>query len=208
MAEITRQVGRASQIARSAVTAVDQTNTTVAGLDGAARQVGEVVQLITAIAGQTNLLALNATIEAARAGEAGKGFAVVASEVKNLANETARATDQITQQIAAMQGALAEAVQAISRIGQTVRETDEVATAIAAAVEEQSAATSEIARSVEQAAAGTAEVGRNIDAVREAASATDSAATSMRDAATGLSGQAERLNTEVSAFMAKARKAV
>ncbi|WP_419900030.1 methyl-accepting chemotaxis protein [Roseomonas sp. USHLN139] len=208
VAEITRQVGRASQIARSAVGAVEQTNGTVAGLNGAAQQVGEVVQLINGIAAQTNLLALNATIEAARAGEAGKGFAVVAGEVKSLANQTARATDQITQQIGAMQQALAEAIEAINNIGATVRETDEVATAIAAAVEQQSAATAEIARSVQQSAEGTAEVARNIEAVRLAASQTDRAATEMRDSAVGLSGEAERLSAEVGVFMGQARKAV
>ncbi|HWL79785.1 MAG TPA: methyl-accepting chemotaxis protein [Roseomonas sp.] len=206
--EITRQVGRASQIARSAVTAVEQANATVAGLDDAARQVGEVVQMITEIAAQTNLLALNATIEAARAGEAGKGFAVVAGEVKGLASQTARATDQITRQIEAMQQAMAQAVQAIGHIGSTVRETDEVATAIAAAVEEQSAATAEIARSVEQTAQGTAAVARNIEAVRAAAGETDAAATAMRDAAGGLSSEAERLRREVAEFLARARQAV
>ncbi|MDJ0388991.1 methyl-accepting chemotaxis protein [Roseomonas sp. E05] len=206
--EITRQVGRASQIARSAVAAVEQANTTVAGLDDAARQVGEVVQMITEIAAQTNLLALNATIEAARAGEAGKGFAVVAGEVKGLATQTARATDQITRQIGAMQQALAQAVGAIEHIGSTVRETDEVATAIAAAVEEQSAATAEIARSVAQTAQGTAAVARNIEAVRAAAGETDTAATAMRDAAGGLSIQAERLRREVAEFLARARQAV
>jgi methyl-accepting chemotaxis protein len=205
--EITRQVGRASRIARAAVSAVEHTNVTVAGLDEAARQVGDVVRLISDIAGQTNLLALNATIEAARAGEAGKGFSVVASEVKGLAAQTARATEQIGIQISAMQQATLDAVQAIATIGSTVRETDEVATAIAAAVEQQGSATTEIARSVERASHGTTEVARNIEGVRGAAGDTDQAATALRGAAVSLSGQAEKLAREVAGFMAKARAA-
>src|SRR3546814_392092 len=133
----------------------------VQGLADAAQKIGEVVNLINDIASQTNLLALNATIEAARAGEAGKGFAVVAAEVKNLANETAKATDEITGQISGIQQATREAVAAIQSIGQTIGQINEIATTIASAVEEQGAATQEIARNVQQASAGTSEVSRS-----------------------------------------------
>ncbi|MBE0529667.1 MAG: HAMP domain-containing protein, partial [Rhodospirillales bacterium] len=158
ISEISRQVTQASQIAAAAVSEAEQTNVKVQGLAQAANKIGEVVALITDIAEQTNLLALNATIEAARAGDAGKGFAVVASEVKNLANQTAKATDEIGAQIAGIQAATQEAVAAIDSITKTISKINEVNSGVASAVEEQGAATQEIARNVEQAAAGTQEV--------------------------------------------------
>ncbi len=162
ISEITRQVSESASIARDAVAEVDRTNAGVAGLAEAANKIGSVVQLIQDIASQTNLLALNATIEAARAGEAGKGFAVVASEVKNLATQTARATEEITGQIGAIQQETNQTVNAIQTIGGTVLRLSEIAASLAAAIEEQSAATQEIARNVQQAAVGAEEVARNI----------------------------------------------
>jgi len=173
----------------------------------AANKIGEVVELITDIADQTNLLALNATIEAARAGDAGKGFAVVASEVKNLANQTAKATDEIGTQIGGIQTATKEAVAAIEQITKTISEIDEVASGIASAVEQQGAATQEIARNVEQAAAGTQEVSSNIGGVSQAAGETGTAATQIHGAADGLSQQSERLRAEVDRFLANVRTA-
>src|SRR5690606_18068896 len=153
--EIGRQVTESSTIAQRAVAAAERTNGTVQGLMKAAQQVGDVVQLIRGIAEQTNLLAPNATIEAARPGEAGKGFAVVASEVKNLANQTGKATEEVSGQIEVMQSTTEEAVDAISEIARVIGEINEIATVIASAVEEQNAATQEIARNVQQAASGT-----------------------------------------------------
>ena len=168
----------------------------------AANKIGEVVSLITDIANQTNLLALNATIEAARAGDAGKGFAVVASEVKNLANQTAKATDEIGAQIGGIQSATQDAVTAIQGIGKTIGEIDEIATTIASAVEEQSAATQEIARNVEQAAAGTQDVTANIGSVSQAADDTGSASSQVLSSAEGLATQADALRAEVDRFLA------
>ena len=178
--EIGRQVHQSSEISLSAVRQAERTNQKVQSLAEAVGRIGEVVNLITDIAEQTNLLALNATIEAARAGDAGKGFAVVASEVKNLANQTARATEEISAQIAGVQDSTQDAVGAIDAITKTIGEINEIASTIAAAVEQQSAATQEIARNVEQAAAGTQEVSTNIGTVTEAANDTGSAATQIR----------------------------
>jgi murein DD-endopeptidase MepM/ murein hydrolase activator NlpD len=163
IAEIGRQVQSASTMAGGAVQQAEKTNQQVQGLAEAAQKIGDVVKLISDIAAQTNLLALNATIEAARAGDAGKGFAVVASEVKNLATQTAKATEEISQQIASIQAATGEAVGAIQGIGKTIVEINQVASSIAAAVEEQNASTREIARNVQETSAGTQEVSSNID---------------------------------------------
>jgi len=201
IAEISRQVSQSTDIAGKAVSEAHRTNEMVQGLDDAAQKIGEVVSLINDIASKTNLLALNATIEAARAGEAGKGFAVVASEVKSLANQTAKATDQIKEQIGDIQSATQHAVGAIGGIGATIGEINEIASAIAAAVEEQGAATQEIARSVEEAASGTSQVTSSIGAVTEAATETGQAAGQVLEAAGELSGQAEMLTIEVSKFL-------
>jgi methyl-accepting chemotaxis protein len=207
ISEISRQVAQASQIASGAVQQAGETNQKVQGLAEAAQKIGEVVALITDIADQTNLLALNATIEAARAGDAGKGFAVVASEVKNLANQTAKATEEIGAQIGSIQTATQEAVGAIEAIGKTIAEIDEVNSGIASAVEEQSAATQEIARNVEQAATGTQEVSSNITGVSQAANDTGAAASQIRSAAGELSKQSETLRTEVDKFLNTVRAA-
>ena len=203
--EIGHQVGRSAAISREAVEEAERTNATVEGLSTAAQRIGDVVSLIQSIASQTNLLALNATIEAARAGEAGKGFAVVASEVKQLANQTAKATEDITQQITAIQAATTGAVEAIRNIGRTIAQVSDIAGAIAAAVEEQSAATQEIGRNVQQAAQGTQEVSDNITGVSRAAEEAGAAATQVLDAAGGLSRESGRLNQQVDAFIARVR---
>ena len=205
--EITRQVTESSRMAKQAVEQAKTTGQTVDGLAEAATKIGDVVKLITDIASQTNLLALNATIEAARAGEAGKGFAVVASEVKTLANQTAKATDEIAKQIQSIQGATQEAVGAIQSIGKTIEQVNEVASTIAAAVEEQGAATKEISRNVQQAAAGTQEVSKNIVSVTQASGEVGSAATQMNGAASELAKQADVLTVEVDKFIQKVRAA-
>ncbi len=205
--EIGRRVTQSAHIAQAAVEKAEQTNATVQSLFDAAQKVGDVITLIHDIAAQTNLLALNATIEAARAGEAGKGFAVVASEVKSLAAQTTKATTEISDQIGAIQTATNEAVAAIRGIGTTIGEINEIASMIASAVEEQTAATQEIARNVQQAAAGTQEVSSSISTVREAAADTGEAAKGVFGAATDLTVQAERLRTEVTSFMKKAKAA-
>jgi len=205
--EISRQVAQSTEIAGNAVNAAGEADEMIQGLAMSAQKIGEVVELITDIADQTNLLALNATIEAARAGEAGKGFAVVASEVKNLANQTAKATEEIGSQIGGIQGATQDSVQAIQGITKTIGEISEISSAIAAAVEEQGAATSEIARNVEQAAAGTGEVSSNIQGVTQAASEAGSTSSQVLGAANELSEQSELLKTEVSKFMDQVRKA-
>ena len=202
--EIQQQMTNSARIAQQAVEQVDRTDTTVTGLVQAADKIGEVVNLISDIASQTNLLALNATIEAARAGEAGKGFAVVASEVKNLANQTAKATEEIGQQIAAMQTATGDSVQAIRGIGETIKQISEVTTAVASAVEEQGAATQEISRNVQQASAGTQEVSSNITGVSQAATQTGTAAGQVLNAARELAQQGQQLNTEIEAFLRSA----
>ncbi|QQP94029.1 HAMP domain-containing protein (plasmid) [Skermanella sp. TT6] len=205
--EISRQVVRSTGIAGQAVEQAGRTNDTVRGLAEAAGRIGQVVGLIQSIASQTNLLALNATIEAARAGEAGKGFAVVASEVKNLATQTARATEEIAAQIAAMQAVTDGAVADIQGIGGTIGEMNEITTTIAAAVEEQSAATAEISRNVAQAAAGTAEVSGNVVQVTQAAGQTGAAASQVLGASGELARQAEALRREVERFLAGIRAA-
>jgi methyl-accepting chemotaxis protein len=205
--EISRQVSQSATVAARAVDEAARTNATIDGLAEAARRIGEVVQLINDIANQTNLLALNATIEAARAGDAGKGFAVVASEVKSLAVQTAKATEDITAQINAVQGSTQEAVGAIQGIGKTIEEINQIATAIASAVEEQGAATQEIARNVQQAAAGTQEVSSNIGGVNQAASETGKAAAEVLSATGDLTKQATTLSTVVDRFLAQVRAA-
>ena len=205
--EIGRQVSGSAQLAQAAVNEAAQTASLVQELSGAVAKIGDVVTMITSIAGQTNLLALNATIEAARAGEAGRGFAVVAAEVKELANQTARATDEISTQIARIQGSTGQAVSAIGSITTRIQEISGVATAIAAAVEEQGAATQEIVRNVAQAAVGTGEVTSNIAGVAGAAEETGAAASQVLASASELSRQSESLSNEVDRFLATVRAA-
>jgi methyl-accepting chemotaxis protein len=207
ISEISRQVAASSDIAGKAVSEAERTDALVKGLAEAAQKIGAVTSLINEIASQTNLLALNATIEAARAGEAGKGFAVVASEVKSLANQTAKATEEIGAQIAAMQSATGETVSAIGSIGATIGQINEIATTIAAAVEEQGAATQEIARNVQQAAKGTQEVSGNIAGVTHAAGETGAAASQVLGAAGAMSRQAEMLRSQVDQFLSAVRAA-
>ncbi|EME68826.1 methyl-accepting chemotaxis protein [Paramagnetospirillum caucaseum] len=205
--EISRQVSHAADISRAAVRQAGETDRMVRNLADAAQRIGEVVKLITDIAAQTNLLALNATIEAARAGDAGKGFAVVASEVKSLANQTARATDEIGTQIAAIQGETQSAVAAIRSISDTIENINELSTAISAAVEEQGAATAEIARSVEQAAHGTAAAADNVQVVSGAADETKTMADQVYTAANGLKGASGQLARQVAGFIQEIRSA-
>ena len=205
--EIARQVAQSAAMAKAAVEDARKTNETVQGLAEGSQKIGEVVEMISDIANQTNLLALNATIEAARAGDAGKGFAVVASEVKSLATQTAKATEQIAAQIAAIQSSTDEAVGAIKGIGEKISEMDEVTTAIASAIEEQGASTSEISRNSQQAAIGTQEVSENITAVNRAATETGAAAGQVLHSAAELSSQAEKLRTEVDKFLTEVRAA-
>jgi methyl-accepting chemotaxis protein len=201
ISEISRQVAQASQTANLAVAETDRTNKTVEGLAEAAQKIGEVISLIQNIASQTNLLALNATIEAARAGESGKGFAVVATEVKALATQTAKATEDISAQIAAIQQETGNAVIAIKTIGTTIAQMNEIATAIAAAVEQQSAATRDIAQNIQEVSKGTTEVSSNVGSVNEAANETGAAASEVLTAANDLSHQSEKLRTDVSTFL-------
>lgn len=199
--EIGRQVAQSTAVATKAIEDAKRTDDVVQSLVTGAQKVGDVVQLITDIASQTNLLALNATIEAARAGDAGKGFAVVASEVKSLANQTAKATEDISGQISQIQQATQQAVGAIRGIGTTISEISQIATAIAAAVEEQQAATQEIARTVQEAASGTQEVNASVGHFRQAASDTGTAANQVLASASTLSTQSEELSSEVQRFL-------
>ena len=205
--EIAQQVNQSAKIAGAAVDQANSANSEVQGLALAAQKIGDVVKLISEIAAQTNLLALNATIEAARAGEAGRGFAVVASEVKALASQTSKATDEISAQIGAIQGATQSSVEAIQGITTTIGRVNEIASAIAAAVEEQGAATREIARNVAEAARGTGEVSENISGVNEAARETGGSATRVVDSAAALSRNGETLKVQVDSFLREVRAA-
>jgi methyl-accepting chemotaxis protein len=205
--EISRQVHESSRIASEAVQQAAKTDSRIAELTQAATRIGDVVALITAIAEQTNLLALNATIEAARAGDAGRGFAVVASEVKQLASQTAKATEEIGTQVAGMQAATNESVAAIKEIGGTIGRISEIALAIAGAVEEQDSVTKDIARNVQQAAAGTSQVVSHIGEVNRGASETGSASANLLTSAQSLSGESHRLKSEVEKFLATVRAA-
>jgi methyl-accepting chemotaxis protein len=205
--EISRQVSHSTTIAGQAVAEAQRTDVIVRALSDGAERIGHVVGLITNIAGQTNLLALNATIEAARAGDAGKGFAVVASEVKNLASQTAKATEEIGAQIAQIQAATTEAVAAIKGITGTIEEVSAITVSIAAAVEQQGAATAEIARNVQQTAASTQDVTTTIGGVSQAANDTGTAAHQVLGAASSLSAQADALTSEVGSFVAGVRAA-
>jgi methyl-accepting chemotaxis protein len=205
--DISRQVTHAANIAGRAVDKARQTDDTVQGLSKTAGRIGEVVGLINDIASQTNLLALNATIEAARAGEAGKGFAVVAFEVKSLASQTANATEEISEQIAAVQKVAMEAIEAIKGIGGIIGEVNEVASAIAVAVEQQGAATQEITRSTQQAAQGTKAVSENIQGVSAGADAAGAAALNVKSAAGVLGSQAQRLRSQIDEFLGRIRAA-
>jgi methyl-accepting chemotaxis protein len=207
VSEIGRQVTQSTEIAGKAVAEANRTNVTVQGLSAAAQKIGDVVKLISDIASQTNLLALNATIEAARAGEAGRGFAVVANEVKSLASQTAKATDEISAQVGAMQGATTEAVQAIEGIGRTIGAINEITSAISIAVDQQGTATQEIARNVQEAALGTGQVSSNIAAVNYAAEKTGSASNGVLASAEQLSKQAATLRGDVDRFLANIRAA-
>lgn len=205
--EISRQVQESARMANEAVDHARRTNDRVSELAKAACRIGDVVELINTIAGQTNLLALNATIEAARAGEAGRGFAVVASEVKALAEQTAKATGEIGQQVTGIQAATQESVAAIKEISGTIEKLSEISSTIAAAVEEQGAATQEISRNVQQAAQGTQQVSSNTADVQRGASETGSASSQVLSAAQSLSSDSNRLKLEVRKFLNSVRAA-
>ncbi len=205
--EIGRQVQESNRISSEAVEQARMTDERMAKLSQAASRIGDVTRLITTIAEQTNLLALNATIEAARAGEAGKGFAVVAQEVKQLAAQTAKATSEISTQIAEMQSATQESVAAIKEIGGTIGRISEIATTIASAIEEQGAATQEITRNVQQAASGTTQVASNIASVSRGAAETGSASSQVLSSAQSLANESNRLKLEMGKFLATVRAA-
>ncbi|MGT2441181.1 methyl-accepting chemotaxis protein [Bradyrhizobium betae] len=205
--EISRQIQESARVANEAVDQARATNDRVGELSMAAARIGDVVDLINTIAGQTNLLALNATIEAARAGDSGRGFAVVASEVKQLAEQTAKATDEISQHISAIQGATDDSVTAIKNISSTIHKLSEISSTISAAVEQQGAATREISRNVQHAAQGTVEVSANISDVAHGANETGHASTQVLSAAKMLSGDSDNLKTTVARFLAAVRAA-
>jgi methyl-accepting chemotaxis protein len=207
ISEISRQVQESARVADVAVGQAQRTNARVAELTKAASRIGDVVELINTIASQTNLLALNATIEAARAGEAGKGFAVVATEVKALAEQTAKATGEISQHIGAIQSATQDSVGAIKEIGDTIARMSEISSTIAAAVEEQGAATQEISRNIQHAANGTSEVSANIGDVQRGAGETGAASAQVHSAAQSLSQESNRLKSEVARFLESVRAA-
>lgn len=207
IAEISRQVGESTRVTQSAVEEVKRTDQTVSSLSEAATQIGDVVKLIQDIAEQTNLLALNATIEAARAGEAGKGFAVVASEVKNLATQTARATEEISKKIVTVQNVSQESVSAIRNIGKTIDRISEVSEIISTAVQQQTAATREISQNVQQAFTGTTRVSTDIVSVTQAAGTAREASGQVLQASGELSQQSEMLRTQIESFVANLRRA-
>jgi methyl-accepting chemotaxis protein len=207
LSEVGRQVQRSAEVTNQAVSEAQRTSGVVAELSSAAQKIGDVVNLIANIAAQTNLLALNATIEAARAGDAGKGFAVVAQEVKALASQTAKATDDISSQIAAIQTSTGSATTAIEGIGRTISEINEIASAIAAAIEEQNGATSEIARNVAEAARGTTDVSANIGGVSQAAVTAGASASQVLSAAQSLTRQSDGLKARVESFLGAIRAA-
>ena len=205
--EISRQVTRSNEVAEKAVEESRKTRETMQGLAASAETIGDVVNLIQEIAAQTNLLALNATIEAARAGEAGKGFAVVASEVKQLANQTSKATDEIAQQISTIQGTATSAVEAINQVNTVIEQISGYSTTIASAVEQQSSATRHIADNVQQAASGTNTVTESIGGLNEAANETTQAAQQVKLLSSNLAGEAERLREVANAFLENVRAA-
>ena len=207
VAEISRQVNRSSEIASKAVGDAERTNSTVQALSTGAEKIGEVVKLIHCIAAQTNLLALNATIEAARAGESGRGFAVVASEVKALANQTAKATEEISAQVAAMQASTSEAVVSIGGITETIAQMSEITVSISTAIDQQGDATREIARNIQSVAAGSSEISAHIGGVTTAAAATGKAASDVLSNARELDNQSGMLRTAVDEFLVKVRAA-
>ena len=207
VAEISRQVARSSAIASKAVGDAERTNATVGALSTGAEKIGEVVKLIHSIAAQTNLLALNATIEAARAGESGRGFAVVASEVKALANQTAKATEEISAQVAAMQASTSDAVVSIGGITETIAQMSEITVSISAAIDQQGNATREIARNIQSVAAGSSEISAHIGGVTSAAAATGTAASDVLSNARELDHQSGMLRNAVDEFLAKVRAA-
>ncbi len=207
VAEISRQVARSSEIASKAVGDAERTNATVQALSTGAEKIGEVVKLIHSIAAQTNLLALNATIEAARAGESGRGFAVVASEVKALANQTAKATEEISAQVAAMQSSTSDAVVSIGGITETIAQMSEITVSISSAIDQQGDATREIARNIQSVAAGSSEISAHIGGVTTAASATGKAATDVLSNARELDNQSGMLRNAVDEFLVKVRAA-
>jgi methyl-accepting chemotaxis protein len=207
IAEISSQVAKSTAVAQEAVAEIDQANVTMGGLVESSQKIGAVIRLINDIAEQTNLLALNATIEAARAGEAGKGFAVVASEVKNLANQTSKATEEITGQISTMRNATDQVAKAMGNVTATIQQVNEISSSIAAAVEEQSAATREISTNAQQAALGTNQVSDNIGGVADAATQTGESANRVLGATETLATETSALAREVESFIAQIRSA-